>query len=70
MTVEGLTIGQRNRLIALARAGRSLPWAEGDDDLAKMRLVQRYREPFGEDLADLTSAGLAAAQRARKNGRP
>lgn len=61
--MTNLTPAQRDRLVALARAGRSLPWTEGDDALAKMRLLQRYREPFGEDLADLTSAGLAAAQK-------
>ena len=65
-----LAPSQRNRLIALARAGRSLPWTEGDDALAKMRLLQRYREPFGEDMADLTSAGHAAAQRIQKSAGP
>lgn len=64
--MTALTAGQRARLVELARAGRSLPWTEGDDALAKMRLVQRYREPFGEDHVDLTSAGMAAAQRAQK----
>ncbi len=69
--MTNLTPAQRARLVDLARAGRSLPWAEGDDDLAKMRLVQRYREPFGGDHADLTSAGLAIAQRIQKGaGRP
>lgn len=66
-----LTPGQRNRLVELARAGRSLPWTEGDDALARKRLLQRYREPFGEEYADLTSEGMAAAQRAQKSaGRP
>jgi hypothetical protein len=61
-----LTTGQRNRLIALARAGTSLPWGRSDPALERMRLVRKYRGPFDEEFADLTSAGLAIVQRMRR----
>lgn len=62
---------RRNRLLALARAGKALPWGRSDAALAKMRLARRYSEPFGGDYADLTGEGLAAAQRIAKGaGRP
>lgn len=60
---DALTAGQRNRLIALARAGNSLPWAEGDDELAGNHLVRRFSGIMGEEFAHLTGAGMAAAQR-------
>lgn len=58
-----LTIGQQNRLVALARAGKSLPWGRSDNALAAKMLVRKYRGAFNEEYADLTGAGLAAAQR-------
>ena len=57
-----LTVGQRNRLVALARAGKSLPWGRSDDALERKRLVRKYRGPLDGEFADLTNAGLAAAQ--------
>ncbi len=66
MTRE-LTTGQRNRLSALAKAGQSLPWGRSDPALAKMRLVRKYGGPMGEEYADLTSDGLAMAQRIQKS---
>lgn len=60
--IAELTAGQRNRLIALARAGMSLPWGRSDDALEQNRLVRKYRGPMDEEFADLTSAGIALAQ--------
>lgn len=57
-----LTTGQRNRLVAIARAGTSLKWGRSEDALFKKRLVRKYRDPFGETFSDLTSDGLAVAQ--------
>lgn len=67
--MNDLTTGQRNRLIALARAGKSLPWGRSDPALAKMRLVRKFSEPFGRDYADLTSEGLAAVQKMIRDNR-
>ena len=64
-----LTTGQRNRLVALARAGTSLPWGRSDDALADRRLVRRYTDPFGGEFADLTNEGHASAQRIQKSAR-
>lgn len=63
-----LTTGQRNRLVALARAGTSLPWGRSDPALSKLRLVRKYGGPVGEEYADLTNDGLAAAQRIMRSG--
>lgn len=63
-----LTTGQRNRLIALARAGKSLPWGRSDNALKQRRLVRKYRGAFGEEYADLTNEGMAAAQRITRKG--
>lgn len=63
-----LTTGQRNRLIALARAGKSLPWGRSDDALEQKRLVRKYRGPLDGEFADLTNDGLAAAQAIARKG--
>lgn len=63
-----LTIGQRNRLVALARAGKSLPWGRSDNALEQKRLIRKYRGAFNEEYADLTSDGLATAQRIMRKG--
>lgn len=57
-----LTPGQRNRLVSLARAGDSLPWADGDEELAKKLLVRKFRGVMNEEFAHLTGRGMAAAQ--------
>ena len=57
-----LTTGQRNRLVAIARAGTSLKWGRSDDALLKKRLVRKYSDPFDQPFSDLTSDGLAVAQ--------
>ncbi|ALJ14143.1 hypothetical protein [Sphingopyxis macrogoltabida] len=54
---------QQRRLLALARAGKALAWAAGDDEIAAMFLIVRYTEPFGGAFADLTGKGMAVAQR-------
>lgn len=56
-----LTVGQRNRLVALARAGKSLPWGRSDDALAAKKLVRKYRDPFDAPFSDLTSEGMKIA---------
>ena len=67
--MNDLTIGQRNRLLALAKAGKSLPWGRSDNALSAKMLVRKYRGAFNEEYADLTSDGHAAAQRIQKNAR-
>lgn len=54
---RGLTVGQRNRLLAIAKAGTSLPWGRSDDALEKMRLVRRYRDAMDQPFADLADHG-------------
>lgn len=54
---RGLTVGQRNRLIAIAKAGTSLAWGRSDDALEKLRLVRKYRGPLDDPFADLTDHG-------------
>lgn len=56
-----LTTGQRNRLIALARAGKSLPWGRSDNALEVKKLVRKYRGPFDETFSDLTNEGMKIA---------
>lgn len=63
LLIPGLAPGQRNRLIALARAGETLPWTEGDADLAKKHLVRKYLGIMDEEFAHLTGLGIAAAKR-------
>lgn len=67
--MTGLTPGQRSRLVALARAGKSLPWAEGDDELAGKHLVRRFSGIMGERFAHLTGRGMAAARRIQESAR-
>lgn len=57
-----LSTGQRNRLVAIARAGTSLKWGRSDNALLQKRLVRKYRDPFDEPFSDLTSDGFAVAQ--------
>ena len=63
-----MTNGQRNRLVALARAGGSLPWGRSDPALLEKRLVRKYSGSFGEEYADLTGRGVAEAQRILRKG--
>lgn len=57
-----LTVGQRNRLVKLARAGQSLRWGQSDDALEVKRLVRRYSGAVDGEFADLTGDGSVVAQ--------
>lgn len=66
---RGLTVGQRNRLIAIAQAGTSLPWGRSDDALEKLRLVRKYRGAMDDLFADLTDHGWRVVRTFDKHGR-
>lgn len=57
-----LTGPQRRRLIALATAGKSLPWNRTDPALEKLRLVQKYTGAFDESSAEINGRGLAVVR--------
>jgi len=59
---RSLTIGQRNRLVKLAKAGGSLPWGQSDAALMTKRLVMKFTGPIDGDFANITGYGTAVAQ--------
>lgn len=63
-----LSPAQQRRVIALARAGKSLPWTRSDDVLKRHDLIQRYTGPFGEAFAELKGRGEAVARALRRAG--
>lgn len=58
-----LTGPQRRRLIALTKAGQSLPWNRTDDALEALHLVRRYSDVVDKLFADLTNNGIAVSQK-------
>lgn len=59
---DQLTGAQQRRLLALARAGTSLPWTRTDPALQERFLVQRYTDPFDKAYAEISSRGEAVAR--------
>jgi len=61
-TLSALSASQRIRLIELLEAGNTLPWAEIDDDLLTLRLVQPGHRR--EDHTTLNNWGWSVAMMA------
>lgn len=59
---DQLTGAQQRRLLALARAGQSLPWVRTDDALQERRLLQRYTDPLDKAFAEINGRGQAVAR--------
>lgn len=57
-----LTGPQQRRLIALANAGKSLPWNRTDEALKALRLVQRYTGISDDTYAEINGQGLAVVR--------